>query len=295
MYLRCSRVPIDSIAHSTNGDSSPAQLRQTEAYQRLIGSIGWLATAKRPDLSMVHSFLSSYKGEPSFGHMRASLYALQYIHSTHDHGISFSFTTTAPIHSYLNFPYSADVKACSDAKPPSLEHCAPLTTNSDACWGLQIGLAVQDGTLFPLFEFCSMSGGIIFCQGGPIEWMSVHQDKTSFSSCEAEICATNEIWKLVVSLRHLAKSVRKSGQDISDTLSQSPIYNDNQACVQWSHNMTTKQFRHMKMRKNTVVEWVQDSSLKVLHVKGKTNPANIFTKEVRDGAHFQRLQDSFMC
>ena len=41
----CSGVPIDSIAPSTNADDSPAQLRRTEAYQSLIGSIGWLATA----------------------------------------------------------------------------------------------------------------------------------------------------------------------------------------------------------------------------------------------------------
>jgi hypothetical protein len=134
-----------------------------------------------------------------------------------------------------------------------------------------------------------MSGGIIFRQGRPIAWMSVHQEKISLSSCKVEICATNKILELVISLKHLANSVHESGQDISDTLSPSPIYNDNEACVQWSHNMTTKQIQHMEMRKNTVREWVQDPSLNVLHVKGKTNPANIFTKEMRDGAHFRCL------
>jgi hypothetical protein len=107
----CSGVPINSIAQSTNDNNSPAQLRQAETIQSLIGSISWLATAIRPDLSMAHSFLSSYNGKPSSSHMRATLYALHYIHSTHDHGISFFSTTTAPIHSYLHFPDSADVKA----------------------------------------------------------------------------------------------------------------------------------------------------------------------------------------
>jgi len=36
-------VPIDSIAPSTDADNSPAQIRRKEAYQSLIGSIGWLA------------------------------------------------------------------------------------------------------------------------------------------------------------------------------------------------------------------------------------------------------------
>jgi hypothetical protein len=282
----CSEVPINSIAPSTNENSSPAQLCQTEAYQSQIGSTGWLATATCPDLSTVHSFLSYYNGKPSSGHMHATLYALHYIHLTHNHGISFSSTTPALIHTYLHFPDSADVKAYSDAKPPSLDCCAPLTTYSNACWGSQIGSTVQDGTLLLLFKFCSMSGGIIIYQGGPIAWMSVRQKKTSLSSCEAEICATYEISILVVSLWHLANNVCKSGHNIHDTLSPFPIYNDNEVCVQWSHNMTAKQIRHMEMRKNAVCEWVQDSSLKVLYFKSKTNPADIFTKEMKDGAYF---------
>jgi hypothetical protein len=32
----------------------------------------------------------------------------------------------------------------------------------------------------------------------------------------------------------------------------------------------------------------------VKHIPGKVNPANIFTKEMKDGAHFWRLWDSFM-
>ncbi len=75
----------------------------------------------------------------------------------------------------------------------------------------------------------------------------------------------------------------------------SPLYNDNESCVKWSHNVTKKQIRHMEMRKNAVREWVQDAFLKVLHVSGRINPADIFTKEMRDGAHFWCLRDSFMC
>ncbi len=53
--------------------------------------------------------------------------------------------------------------------------------------------------------------------------------------------------------------------------------------------MTTKQIRHMEMRKNAVREWVQDSYLQILYVPGWINPADIFTKEMQDGAHFWRL------
>lgn len=290
-----SGVPIDSIAPSSDPDDSPAQLRRTDAYQSLIGSIGWLATATRPDLAPIHSFLSSYNSKPSTGHMKAALYVLHYIHSTHDFGIHFTSSSQEPIHTFIHFPDSADIEAYTDAKPPSTSHQSPLTSYSDACWGSQLGSAVRDGTLLPLFKCRSMSGGVIFRQGGPIAWTAVRQERTSLSSCEAEIRATNEVSKLLMGIRNLAEVVRTSGHDIVDTIAASPLYNDNESCVKWSHNMTSKQIRHMEMRENSVREWVQDSSLKVLHVPGRINPADIFTKEMRDGTHFRRLRDSFMC
>ena len=281
-----SGVPIDSIAPSTDKDTFPAQLHHTEVYQSLIGSIGWLTTATCPDLAPVHSFLSSYNGKPSLGHMRAVLYALHYIHSAHNHEITFSSAATAPVHTYIHSPDSVDVEAYSNAKPPSSAYCTLLISYSDAFWGSQIGSAIQDGMLLPLFNFWSMSGGIIFHQGGPIAWIAVHQERTSLSSCEAEIYATNEIDKMLMALCHLAGSLRENGRNIPDTLKLSPVYNNNDPCVWWAHNMTTKQIWHVEMCKNLVREWVQDLSLPVLHVKGEINPVDIFTKNMCDGAYF---------
>jgi len=96
-------------------------------------------------------------------------------------------------------------------------------------------------------------------------------------------------------MRHLAEGVRSSGFDISDALDLSPLYNDNAACIQWSHNITSKKIRHMELRENSVREWVENKTLDVLHVSGRINPADIFTKEMGDGAHFRWLRDSFMC
>ena len=121
-----------------------------------------------------------------------------------------------------------------------------------------------------------MSGGIVFRQGGPIGWTAIRQERTSLSSCEAEIRATNEVSKLLMGIRHLADVVQDGGHNIENT----------SMCLWWSHNMTTRQIRHMEKRENVVREWVQDASLKVLHVPGRINPADIFSKEMQDGAHF---------
>ncbi len=81
----CSGVPIDLIPESTKDVESPAFKQRKEAYQSLIGSIGWLAHSTRPDLITTHSFLASYSNKPSAGHMKAALYALHYIHATTRH------------------------------------------------------------------------------------------------------------------------------------------------------------------------------------------------------------------
>jgi hypothetical protein len=110
------------------------------------------------------------------------------------------------MHSYIHFPPSTDIKAYIDALPPTLVTSPTLSSYSDACWGLQIGNAIADGTLLPLFKFRSMSGGIIFWNGGPVGWLGECQDRTSLSFCEAEIRATNATSKKVVDFRNIVKA-----------------------------------------------------------------------------------------
>jgi hypothetical protein len=124
--------------------------------------------------------------------------------------------------------------------------------------------------------------------------MAICQDQTALSSGEAKIRATNDTVKSIMGMRHLAESVQSSGYDISDMVAPSPLYNDNAACIQWAHDMTSKKIRHMELRENVVRKWVHNGILTVLHIKGRVNPAEIFTKEMQYGAHFWRLRDSFM-
>ncbi len=116
----CSGIPVDSIAPSTDEADSPAETRWMQAYQSLIGSIGWLAMTTCPDLTAIHFFLSSYSAKSAVGHMKSALYALHYIHSTFDYGISFTSKDMAPIHSYIHYPPSTDVEAYTDAIPPKI-------------------------------------------------------------------------------------------------------------------------------------------------------------------------------
>ncbi len=226
--------------------------------------------------------------------MKSAHYVLHYIHSTDDYGIRFTSKDMAPMHSYIHYPPSTNVEAYTNAIPPKNLTTLTLLAYSDACWGSQIGNAVAEGTLLPLFKFRSMNSGIIFKNGGLIGWLGKRQECTSLSSYEAEIWATNAMLKKVVDFCNLSRSVSESGHTIDGLSSPTVLYNNNDACVKWSHKVTSKAARHIKLHESSIQEWVQDKTLNVVHVAGKINPADIFTKEMKDGTHFCHLRDSFM-
>jgi hypothetical protein len=180
-------------------DDSPSLKHCKEAYQSLVGSIGWLTHTTHPNLIIAHSFFASYSNKPSTRHMKAALYTLHYIHSMHNYGISFTSNNNASMYSFIHYPSTTDVEAYTDATPSTANNSSSLSSYSDACWGLQIGNAVANGTLFPLFKFRNMSSNIVFKNSGPLGWLSKHQECTFLSSCQAEIRSTCAMSKEIIS------------------------------------------------------------------------------------------------
>eukprot|EP00804_Cyclotella_cryptica_P008738 CCRYP_018465-RC/>CCRYP_018465-RC protein AED:0.27 eAED:0.26 QI:0/-1/0/1/-1/0/1/0/969 len=282
-----SGIPIDSIPNPPKGD--PDQKRRTKIYQSIVGCINWLATCTRPDISPCLTFLASYNQNPSHGHYQAALHALKYLYSTADYGISFHSNASQTIQAFNHFPAHHDKEAYTDATPPSPGDVSRLTSFTDACWGGQFGNAVPDGTPLELFKFRSISGFVICRSGGPISWKSIRQNRTSLSSCEAEIIATSECMTELEHLRH-----RASDLNITDANTTVPVYNDNAACVQWSASVTNKGTKHMNLRENYVREAHHLGLVDIRHIPGVINASDLFTKELRDAAHFRRCRDTMM-
>ena len=282
-----SGYPIDAIPSVDPAD--PDLKRRTKIYQSMVGCINWLATCTRPDVSPVLTFLASYMQTPHHQHYKAAIHAIKYLFSTADYGISYHSNCGNTLQAFNHFPHHHDKEAYSDATPPSPSECHELTAFSDACWGGQFGNAVENGTPLELFKFRSLSGYLICLSGGPIDWKSIRQDRTALSSCEAEIYATNEC---ITDLQSLKLRARDLGLPCADECT--PVYNDNQACVNWSSATTSKGVKHINLRENQVRECHQDNTAKVLHIPGRINPSDIFTKEIKDAAHFRALRDCMM-
>jgi hypothetical protein len=173
-----SGLPIDACPESNDNEdkASPMFVKRKCKYQNIISLIWWLAQSTSPDLAPSHSFLFAYCNKPSRSHLNAALYVPHYIPSTIDYGFTFISKDEVSLHTYMLFPHCSNTEAYEDTIPPYDSDHHRLTTYSDACWGSQIGNAIQEGIQLPLFKFCSMRRAIIFWSGSPITWKANQQD-----------------------------------------------------------------------------------------------------------------------
>jgi hypothetical protein len=141
----------------------------------------------------------------------------------------------------------------------------------------------------PLFVSRSISAFYVDLLG-PLHWMSKRQSVTAGSSAEAEIYATNECVKFLLELVQTLDffEVREIFMPGVTT-----IFNDNNACVDWSKHCTIKGLHHIQMKENHVHENVECQFVTIQHIGEKINIniADLFTKEMKDTSHFVELWD----
>ena len=212
---------------------------------------------------------------------------VRYLRSTASQGIVYHSSASAATSAYLHYPPSHDREAYTDATPPP--DSQSLQGFCDANWGSQIGSALDDGTEMEMFKYRSMSGFLIMRCGGPIAWKAVRQPRTSRSTCEAEIRATDEAVKEILSLCH-----RCNDMNLPNANTPTRLYNNNQGTVDWSKSTTNKALRHICLKDCAVRNSIQAKEVDLYHIPGAVNLSNIFTKKMRDGTHFRMLRDSFM-
>mmetsp|Transcript_14142 Transcript_14142/g.20281 ORF Transcript_14142/g.20281 Transcript_14142/m.20281 type:complete len:147 (-) Transcript_14142:171-611(-) len=122
--------------------------------------------------------------------------------------------------------------------------------------------------------------------GAPVFWKCHKESRTSRSSTEAEVKATDECTKSVQMFRNILGDL-----DLINLSLATAIYNDNQGAVNWSNTSSTKGMRHVNIRENAVREAIHEfNEVSVSHIPGPQNPSDIFTKEFTSDAIFRTLR-----
>jgi hypothetical protein len=215
-----SGYPVDSIPNTPHHNQTTQQQLQHK-MQTLIGSLSWLSISTQPDIVTITNLLAKYTSKPTSKHNKSIKRVIKYLKGTKSKGIMFSSTPNTQLAAFIKFPIDTQI-----------------TSMCNANWGPQDQSKPHQNKKrkLELFKTRSISGFLLWF-GGPMHWVSKRQTITARSTAEAEIYATDECTK---ALQHVSFLV--DGLNLCNTYMKSPttIYNDNKACVDWSHNSTTK-------------------------------------------------------
>ena len=267
-----SGYPVDKV--KPRKDLPQKVLDETEDMLRsIVGSFNWIAMGTRPDIATITNILSHHLHNALPGHVAAAKHVLRYLIGTIDLGIEFSPIPDSTADAFVKFPLDTHKAVC-------------LT---DANWGPQ-DQSIPDPLIHEqlhLFKSRSLSGYLIW-MGGPLHWMSKRQSITARSSAEAEIYAIDECVKALQHIRHIFEDLHLAHLLPSTFL----IYNDNEASVKWTANMTSKGLRHIQMRENSTREQQLNGFCTVKHIPGDNNLSDMFTKEDKNINHFISIRDA---
>ena len=175
---------------------------------------------------------------------------------------------------------------------PLIDSHDRMDTYTDSNWGPQDASHPKDGeTRTSELEMYSLLGSVVTYMGGPLDWSSIREKRCSRNVCEAEIKGMDEGVKTVLGLRHFF-------DDIGATHLAEPtpmLFCDNQGGVAWAHSEAiTKRLRHSNIRETAVRDSIKLGEISLHHIPGRINPADLFTKEMKDKAHFYALRLALM-
>ena len=150
-------LPLEELLPS----DQPRNDANIHRYAQLVGSIGYVATATRPDVLKAHSKLAEFLTNPLQQHINAAYQTLSYLYSTKDRAL------------YYNASISTNIAHIEDYQEPDF-YGATDTSYADH-------KATRK----------SSQGYIFFLFSGPIDWKATLQRCVTKSTTKAELIATS--------------------------------------------------------------------------------------------------------
>jgi hypothetical protein len=204
-------------------------------YQQMVGALLWLSNSTRPDISFAVNQCARFLANPGDTHLAAAKQILRYLKGTSNLGIRY--------------------QKQSDR-------------SSNYLWGY-----VDSDHGGNPDDRRSVTGFVLYFNGGPITWSSKRQPVVAVSSSEAEFYAASLAGLEVQYFRRLLEELG------FPQLSPTPLLEDNQACIYMSQSAgQMKRAKHIDTRVHRLREQVRDGDLQLLKVKTDNQVADFFTK-----------------
>ncbi|TPX33687.1 DNA-directed DNA polymerase [Synchytrium microbalum] len=250
---------VDKILNATNlvdipTETTPLKVKEDEeaytyieSYRSIIGMLSYLANTTRPDISFSVNLLARFSNKPSNRHYEGIKHICAYLKGTRDYGLFFRRTTdtTVKVMGYSDAGYLSDSR----------------TTKSQ-------------------------TGYVYTVNGTAFLWHSCKQPLNTTSSYEVELMAMYEACRELTWLMKFSNTMQ-------DTLKEGilhkpiPMYMDNEAAF---NNITqgyirTRANMHIQPKFYKTKEYITQGLMRLNHIPGDDNPADILTKTLPTLAH----------
>jgi hypothetical protein len=223
-----------ALPHISDDDVKPL-------FQKLVGSLMYLAICTRPDISYAAMSLGQFNVNPTRAHLLAAKRVLRYIAGTIDLALEFNFDGGAVPSTISGF----------------LHNCAV----SDADWA-------SDET-----DRKSISGYCFYFMNSLVSWSAVKQCSISLSSTEAEYYSMTHALKEALWIRLFLTLLSLP------VPRPFPLLSDNQsACALANNSVISSRSKHIDVRHHFIREHIADGTFCTTWIPTADMPADIFTK-----------------
>ena len=243
----CTTTSTPMVMKPYLSDPSPTALPEVKdddvkpLFQRLVGSLIYLAISTRPDISYAAMSLGQYNSAPTRGHLMAAKRVLRYLAGTLDLALEFNFD--------------------GGVAPATLGGFLRNCVVSDADWA-------SDES-----DRKSISGYCFYFLNSLVSWSAVKQKTISLSSTEAEYYSMTHALKEAIWIR-LFLSL------LSFAIARPfPLLSDNQsACALANNSSFTSRSKHIDVRHHFICDHINDGTFCTNWLPTSDMPADIFMK-----------------
>src|SRR5271156_1806337 len=210
-------------------------------FQKLIGSLIYLAVCTRPDISYATMALGQFNANPTRAHLVAAKRVLRYLAGTLDLALEFNFD--------------------GDVVPTTVGGFIQNCAISDADWA-------SDES-----DRKSISGYCFDFLNSLVSWTAVKQKTISLSSTEAEYYSMTHAMKEALWIRLF------SSPNSFPVPRPFPLLSDNQrACALANNSSITSRSKHIDVRHHFIRDHISDGTFCTNWIPTSDRPADIFTK-----------------
>ena len=236
---RAGEIPARNIEADKHIELNHKQIT-LENYRSFVGSVAYLASSTRPDISHAVNMLQRDQAEPTETSLARARQLLRYLREHPDRRLRYGKPSTEfdKKHGPLNFYAFSDSDWAGDER-----------------------------------DARSTSGYLLILAGGPIIWSCQKQSTVSLSSTEAEYTAASEAARVIIATRAFIDQLSKPQPRATS------LYLDNSASIRMaSESGGTARRRHINIKHHWIREQVAGGHIELVWVETAKQIADIFTK-----------------